>query len=74
MSKMGQYVFERQELLDEAYALGIDRDELIVRCKKAKEAGETKGRVGSIDYAWKILAEMKEQLNESNDRARTKGA
>ena len=70
MSKMGQYVLERQELLGQVYASGVNRDEFIARCKKAKETGKPKGRVGSIDYAWMILAEMKEQLNESNDRSR----
>lgn len=62
MSKMGQYVFERQELSDEAYAAGIDWGAFQARCDKlAEEQGLPITHTCSMEDRWRILTEMKKE-------------
>lgn len=66
MSKMGQYVYERQTLWDECYASGLNWDEFVQRCRDAVESKAMISRDRMLDYAWLILAEMKKEkaINE----------
>lgn len=67
MSKMGQYVLERQELFNEAYAARIDWDEFRSRCNAlAEKQGLPITHTCSMEDRWKILTEMKKEkaLNE----------
>lgn len=66
MSKMGQYVYERQTLWDECYASGIGWDEFLERCRETVRSKAPNGKGRILDYAWDVLAEMKREkaINE----------
>ena len=62
MSKMGQFVYEKQELFNEVYAARLDCDEFKARCKEvARKQGLPEMYTCSTNEAWQILAEMKKE-------------
>ncbi len=69
MSKMGQYVLERDEILQAASLIGISREDFFAQCEARKKHPYNGA---SLDWAWEVLNEMKANLDESrNDRSRT---
>ena len=72
MSKMGQWVFEREELKCAVELSPISHDDFVTRCE---EVNPNKGmhwfNSPSLDWAWAVLKEMKDEHDQSNDRART---
>lgn len=66
MSKMGQYVLERQTICDECYAAGIEWDEFVKRYKETVQSEALTGKARTLDCAWNVLAEMKREkaINE----------
>tara|TARA_Y100000385_G_C13074252_1_gene630610 strand:+ start:910 stop:1110 length:201 start_codon:yes stop_codon:yes gene_type:complete len=64
MSKMGQYVLERDEILEAAFCSGISHDDFATQCK-ARQKHPYDGT--SLDWAWEVLKKMKEDLNASAD-------
>ena len=61
MSKMGQYVLERDEILQAALLSGISREDFIAQCEHRKKRPYDGT---SLDWAWEVLQTMKENLDE----------
>lgn len=60
MSKIGDYVIDRQQLINAVELSAIQHDDFIARCK---EENPYFWHAPNLDRAWQIFGEMKKEAN-----------